>query len=308
MSATCAWNTGEVLCHNYINKVPRSVTVKFPKVATTKHSIPVTNIHERPLKEEVGNKMAVCTSTVSHLTARDRGFLLQSFHMKFEMGANKIFIYGGYQNSPEIDELLSQLTGPSVQMIDWVVPEVIRNRTCARPLQYLDCQYRNMYLYKYLAVIDLDEFVYPMATGMNTVAMLDDMSKRNLNQAASFLFYHYQSCYGNETSEGLQLRRWGQRSTLHVSIWGPTYTFKCIHRPELVTYIGFPKFVELLYDTWPVVVSPYEGNVYYFHRPCAATESKPIENQPVEMRQRDDVIMMHLNRTRKYLASNEKPF
>ena len=228
----------------------------------------------------------------------------------------------GLENDPEIDELLSQLTGSSVQMMDWVLPDVIQPgiylngkkgvKNCARynaqPLQYLDCQYRNMDIYKYLAVIDLDEFVFPMATSMNTVAMLDNISERNLNQAASFLFYFYQSCYGNETSKGLQLRNWGQRSTLYVNIWGPTDTFKCIHRPEFITHIGIHRYRELLHDTWPVIVSPYEGNLYHFQRQCTPAESKPMENQPIEMRQRDDVIMLHLNQTRKRLASKEKRF
>ena len=302
--------------------MPHSVTVKLDKAVTTNHSIHVTNIHARPRKLAADNKMAVCTSTIFNLTAEDKGFLLQSLNMKFAMGVNKIVIYGSYQNAPEIDELLVQLAGPSIQMMDWILPDVIQSgiylnaekdmNNCARynaqPLQYLDCQYRNMYLYKYLAVIDLDEFVYPMATTMNTVAMLDDISERNLNQSASFLFYHYQSCYGNETSQGLQLRNWGQRPTLFVNIWGPSYTFKYIHRPELVTYIGIHRFRDLLDDTWPVVVSPYEGNLYHFHRQCTAAESKPLENQPIEIHQRDDVIMFHLNQTRKYLASNEKQF
>ena len=183
-----------VTCKNPINKIPESVIVKMRSV-TTNHSIPVTNIHAQQLKQGVEHKMAVCTSTIFNLTAKDKGFLLQSLNMKFAMGANKIFIYGSLQNAPEIDELLSQLAGSSVQMMDWILPDVIQPgiylnaekdmNNCARynaqPLQYWDCQYRNMYLYKYLAVIDLDEFVYPMATTMNTVAMLDDMSKRKKN-------------------------------------------------------------------------------------------------------------------------------
>ena len=106
-----------VTCENPINRIPESVTVKMRSV-TTNHSIPVTNIHARPMKQGVGNKMAVCTSTIFHLKAKDKGFLLQSLDMKFAMGANKIFIYGSLQNAPEIDELLSQLAGPSIQMMD----------------------------------------------------------------------------------------------------------------------------------------------------------------------------------------------
>ena len=303
--------------------MPHSTTIKILKETTTNHSIPIINVHAQQAARQPNDQsnMAICLK--STFNQSDVGFLLQALDMKFSMGVDKIFTFSGYSNSEEVQEVLANLSGSSVRVFDWVLPSVINEEdtggndvtyraNCTKmqgqPLQTLDCQYRNMYLYKYLAVIDLDEFVYPMATTMNTVAMLDDISERNLNQSASFLFYHYQSCYGNETSQGLQLRNWGQRSTLFVNIWGPSYTFKCIHRPELVTYIGIHRFRDLLDDTWPVVVSPYEGNLYHFHRQCTAAESKPLENQPIEIHQRDDVIMFHLNQTRKHLASNEKQF
>ena len=302
-----------VTCKNPINKIPESVTVKMRSV-TTNHSIPITNIHAQQLKQEVENKMAVCTSTIYHLTAKDKGFLLQSLNMKFAMGANKIFIYGSLQNNPEIDELLSQLAGPSIQMMDWILPDVIQPgiylnaekdmNNCARynaqPLQYWDCQYRNMYLYKYLAVIDLDEFVYPMATTMNTVAMLDDMSKRKKNQVASFMFYQYQSCYVHKVFHGVQLRQWGRRAFLRTSPW---VTIKSIHKPEMVTYIQVHIPRDPLNQTYSLFVSPLEGNLFHFRQKCSTSELEELKEMSPESRARDDVINMYFNRTVNILKS-----
>ena len=132
-------------------------------------------------------------ATVFGRKASDKGFILQSLHMKFSMGANTIFIYGSYGNDPEIHDLLLNLNSSSIQFIDYVLPEAINQghfyyatpdvknctRNYAHPLQYLDCQYRNMYLYRYLAGIDLDEFIYSNSTDTNTVKMLDDLRRKS---------------------------------------------------------------------------------------------------------------------------------
>ena len=184
----------------------------------------MTNIHREKerrkwLRDIQDDDMAVCMSTVFGLNDIDKGFLLQSLDMKFSMGADKVFIYGSHDNAPEVQELMGGLTGLTVEVLDWVLPDVIEpgvylnavngmnncSRYNAQPLQYLDCHYRNMYKYRYLAVMDLDEFIFPMATSTDTVTMLDAISARNDHQVASFMFFFYQSCYFNEMYRGLQV-------------------------------------------------------------------------------------------------------
>ena len=318
---TCVWNTGEVLCQNLVGKVPYDVTIQVP--GAFDHRIPVTNIHKEKekrkfLRDIQDDDMAVCMSTVFGLDEIDKGLLLQSLDMKFSMGADKVFIYGSYDNAPEVQELIDGLTGPSVQVLDWVLPDVITpgiyhnavkgKKNCSRynaqPLQYLDCQYRNMYKYRYLAVIDLDEFIFPMETSIDSVAMLDDISARNNHQVATFMFFFYESCFYNEMFEGLQLRRWAHRAYLHTSIWVP-YTFKCIHRPELVTYIRIHRYKGLLDGMFSTIVSPSEGNLYHFHRKCYSAE-QPIKLPQIGLHPRDDVIDLYLNRTDKHLELNPR--
>ena len=312
----CIWRTGVVLCTNPVDHVPHSTTIKILKETTTNHSIPVINVHAQQAARQPNNQsnMAICLK--SAFNQSDVGFLLQALDMKFSMGVDKIFTFSGYSNSAEVQEVLANLSGSSVQVFDWVLPSVINEEdtggndvtyraNCTKmqgqPLQTLDCQYRNMYLYKYLAVIDLDEFVYPMATTMNTVAMLDNINERNKNQVAQFVFFAYQSCYDYESVHGLRLRHWGHRGKVYSHLWD-WYKFKSIVRPELVTYTRTHTCWGLLNRTFTQFISPTEGNLYHYRNKCSTAKSNTLINLTSEIRRRNEVLSFHCNQTRTNFA------
>ena len=170
-----------------------------------------------------------------------------------------------------------------------------------QPLQTIDCQYRNMYLYKYIAVIDLDEFVYPMASNMNTVAMLDDIGERNKNQVSQFVFLAYQSCYDYEDLQGFRLRRWGNRGKLYGHLWD-WYKFKSILRPELVTHARTHTCRALLNGTFTQIISPVEGNFYHYRNECSPEELNSHMNFTSEIRRRHEVLSFYYNQTKTNFA------
>ena len=90
----------------------------------TNHRVPVSNIHTQ-LGKQKKKDLGICISNVFNLTAKDKGFILQSLDMKFAMGANTIFIYGTHGNANEIQELLSRLNSSSVRMVDYILPDGI---------------------------------------------------------------------------------------------------------------------------------------------------------------------------------------
>ena len=285
----------------------------------TSHRIPVSNIHTHLGKQEKKN-LGICISNVFNLKSKDKGFFLQSLDMKFSMGANTIFIYGTYGNSHEIQELLSRLNGPSIRIIDFVLPDGIEpgfdyvyeknvingSRYNGQTLQYIDCQYRNMYLYKYLAVIDIDEFIYPMETSINTVALLDNISTKNNHQVAFFVFFNYQGCYDCEEFQGFQLRRFGLKpATLFGELWGKSkFKFKTIHRPELVTYFRTHNCFEPVNGSFGLTVNPSEAIVYHFRNrsKCSAGRRRQEHNSTSQKGHRHDVINGYFERYKKHLA------
>ena len=314
------WRTGAVTCENRRNKVPHSITIKIHNQTMTSHRVPVSNIHTQLGKKEKRD-LGICVSNVFNLKSKEKGYVLQSLDMKFAMGANTIFIYGTYGNVHEIEELFSRLNGSSVRMIDFVLPDVMKpgfhyiternpingSRYNGQSLQYVDCQYRNMYLYKYLAVIDLDEFVYPMETSTNTVSLLDNISEKNNHQVAFFVFFNYQSCYHWNVFQGFQLRRWGLDATLHGELWiNSKFKFKTIHRPEFVTNCRTHNCFGPINGTFGLTVSPTQAIVYHFRKKCSAGNNHSQNNFTSEIYHRHDVINDYFEGHKKHLALKGK--
>ena len=314
------WRVGAITCENQGNKVPYSITITIQNQTMTSHRVPVSNIHTQLGKEEKKD-LGICVSNVFNFKTKEKGYVLQSLDMKFAMGANTIFIYGTLGNAHEIEELFSRLNGSSVQIIDFVLPDEIEpgfhyfaerntkngSRYNGQSLQYADCQYRNMYLYKYLAVIDLDEFVYPMATTMDTVAMLDNISAENNHQVAFFVFFNYQSCYDLDLFQDFQLRRWGLKATLVGELFvNSKFKFKTIHRPELATYVLTHNCFGSINGTFGLTVSPTQGIVYHFRKKCSAGNNHPQNNFTSEIYHRHNVINDYFEGHKKHLTLKRK--
>ena len=312
------WRVGAVICKNRGKKVPDWVTIEIQNQTMTNHRVPVSNIHTQ-LGKQKKQDLGICISNVFKFEPKDKGFILQSLDMKFAMGANTIFIYGTSGSAREIQELLSRLNSSSVRMMDYNLPDEIGpgfdirgerkegskqlSRYNGQTLQFIDCQYRNMYLYKYLAVIDLDEFMYPMDPSMNTVALLDKISAKNNHQVAYFTFFDYKSCYTYDGFQGLKLRRWGFDGKMFGELWGGNkFKFKTIHRPEFVVYCRTHNCWEPIKGTFGLTVSPTQAVVYHFRNQCPTENKYPQNNWTSEIRHRHDVINDYLRGLKKHLA------
>ena len=72
------------------------------------------------------------------------------------------------------------------------------------PASITDCQWRNMYKYKYTLVLDIDEIIVPKAT-RNYSAMLQNVNKvKSLTRVKSYTFrniYFWVGCEKNRTRE-----------------------------------------------------------------------------------------------------------
>ena len=271
--------------------------------------------------------MAVCVKSMYNQT--DVGSLFQAMSMHRAMGAEKVYTYTPYSTSPEVQKAFSDLAGSFVHVFDWALPSFIPlndeahipgntklnyKSNCTflqgQTLQLLDCHYRNIYLYKYLAVIDRDEFAFPMATNTDTVAMLDKISERNHHQVSSFVFFAYQSCFDYEAFQGVRLRRWGRRGKLYSQLWS-LYRYKSIHRPELVTFARIHRGEGHLHDAFPVLVSPVEGVLYHYRKYNESVKCVPWgpgeENiRASHLHHRDLIINYHYERTKQELAAKTK--
>ena len=290
--------------------IPYSVILNIENVSTVQHSIPVDNIHAR-LENREQRDMGLCLSTVFGLKSSDMGFLLQSLHMKFSMGVQTIFIYGTHGNDPQINEVLVKLNSSSVQLMNYVFPDVITpgsymsrpemkkvNFRCTRynaqRLQYLDCQYRNMYLYRYLALIDLDEFIYPAGASGNLTGLLDQIIQDSRRNFASLYFPYFMSCYTEETVKGLKLRKWQQGI-----FKGPKIRYKSIIKPELVEHFSVHKANGPIKAARGCEVDSSRVVLYHMRENCPG---KPLDGAKPETPRPDDIFQLHYNATKQKIV------
>ena len=122
----------------------------------------------------------------------DPQLLIDWIELNLALGAEIITVY--FQSLPEsfYDILIPYVNASIVEVLDWNINAVLSGFTVAWGQTGLinECIYRNLYRVKYLALIDIDEFIIPQEKRYVKITDLLPVLERSSPKAASYVFFH----------------------------------------------------------------------------------------------------------------------
>ena len=248
------------------NKVPVSVSIVEKVCDTASNNLRV--IYNKMAEGQQHKKsFAVCVKGLA-FTNEDRSVrLIEWFELLRLVGADKIFLYNlgvhpniskvlnYYETKGYIDVRPISLPGgqPNIQPLQQLYLQyVLYNQLFTEMIHYNDCLYRNMYLYDYIALLDIDEVILPIAQGNWSVLMeqlhkLDNEGQkkntasyvfRNVYFLTDFLEAHRKSgtmAPGlNDIPDYMHMLQHVYRSTNHSN---PMQYVKCFQNPKEVAIV-----------------------------------------------------------------------
>ncbi|XP_013103202.2 uncharacterized protein LOC106084205 [Stomoxys calcitrans] len=163
---------------------------------------------------------------------------------------------------------------------------------------YNDCLYRNMYLYKYVAVIDVDEILMPLGKYSNWSQLMEygeKITNPNCKHFASYCFrciyfpqYAEKPVYSKDIPPYFYMMQHVHRVKEHIR---PQWATKCLHNTERViaTHNHFP--IQWIWDVCPSFSfeSADAQLQHYREPPLKDTLDDPVVDTSL-WRFKDDVI------------------
>lgn len=232
-------------------------------------------VYYRPLKENEEKKgFAVCVKGLDYPYVDISHRIVEYIETMRSLGADKVLMYN-LQVHPNTTKVLKyyEQTGfleyrPMSLSIevgnlhDYRHIEMAQNGfsyILHEVIPYNDCLYRNMYLYNYVAVIDIDEIPMPVGDFTNWYDLMEfgeTVSDENCKRFASFCFrciyfprYPEKPRFSQEFPEYFYMMQHVYRVKEHIR---PEWATKCLHNTDRViaTHNHFP-----MHWTWDVCPS-----------------------------------------------------
>lgn len=241
----------------YRQLVPESVSLveKPCDMAVTNLRV----IHNKP-ENGVKGEFAVCVKGLDFLNEDLSVRMVEWIETLHYLGAEKIFLYelevhpnitkvlNYYQEKGLVD--VTPLTLPGYQpnipgLIHMYFKSKITNKRQNELIPYNDCLYKNMYRYRYIAVLDIDEVIMPKGNNMYWKDLMDGvlnkaLAIKNVERASYNVrnVYFFDSITSNpghshfkDIPQYMHMFQHVYRAKNHTK---PGAYIKCFHNPERV--------------------------------------------------------------------------
>ncbi|XP_076363256.1 beta-1,4-galactosyltransferase galt-1-like [Tachypleus tridentatus] len=261
------------ICHWPRNKPPPiliSLRHNPTSVESTKLSV---HIGRQNNFSETENNMAVCARPF--FGPFNNTLALAEFIAVYIILGVHHFTFYNYQISNETQIFISSLQeqGFQIELLPWSLPHSVIKKTWAygQLASIQDCIYRNMFDYKYVALVDIDEFIFPRShqTLQEMIMSMPVKTWSNLVFRNSFFCnQHPDDIRYPDIDIPLKTLK---RVIREKTIWSPYARSKLIVRPSKITTCGI-HFVWKHLKAWnSLVVSP-QVSILHHYRPNLCTK------------------------------------
>ncbi|KAA0186796.1 hypothetical protein HAZT_HAZT008591 [Hyalella azteca] len=238
--------------------VPESVSlVEQPCDMAVTNLRVINNVPENGKKGE----FAVCVKGLDFLNEDLSVRLVEWFETLRHLGAEKIFLYE-LEVHPNITKVLNYykelglvdvtpITLPGYQpnikgLIHMYLKNKLTNKRQNELIPYNDCLYKNMYRYKYIAVLDIDEVIMPKGNNMLWKDLMDNVLAKALKvKKVERASYNVRNVYFFDTPQSSdvshvhfkdipQYMHMFQHVYRAKNYTKPGAYIKCFHNPERV--------------------------------------------------------------------------
>lgn len=288
-------------------QVPLSVSVVENVCDTATNNLKV-RYNKLPEGETKKQNFAVCVKGLDFPTEDLSVRLIEWFELLHLLGANKIFLYNlevhpnvtkvlnYYEEKGYVDVTPISLPGyqPNMQILQHLyLKSKTNNKRQNELIPYNDCLYRNMYQYEYIALLDIDEVIMPIAED-NWADLMKNVKKlalkvknedrasynfRNVYFLDEMLEAHAKSGslpYGlKDIPDYMHMARHIYRSANYTK---PGQYVKCFHNPEkaLILHNHFPLgCLGGICTSYPV--DPSVAHLQHYRSDCVSTLKKSCE-------------------------------
>jgi len=288
-------------------QVPLSVSVVENVCDTATNNLRVI-YNKLPEGKTKKHNFAVCVKGLDFPTEDLSVRLIEWFELLHLLGANKIFLYNlevhpnvtkvldYYENKGYVDVTPISLPGyqPNMQILQHLyLKSKTNNKRQNELIPYNDCLYRNMYQYEYIALLDIDEVIMPIAED-NWSDLMKKVKKLALKvkneDRASYNFrnvYFLDEMLEAHTKSGslpfglkdipeyMHMARHVYRSANYTK---PGQYVKCFHNPEkaLILHNHFPLgCLGGICTSYPV--DPSVAHLQHYRRDCVSTLKKSCD-------------------------------
>lgn len=238
----------------YHGMVPASVSIVEQKCDTAKNNLRV--IYNRP-SDDHKKGFAVCVKGLDFLYEDLSVRLVEWIELLHLLGADKIYFYK-FNVHPNISKVLEHyetngmievtpLTLPGGQPNDpglqhWFLKQKTTNKRQNEIIPYNDCLYRNLYLYDFIALLDIDEVIMPkndlswkdlMKRTLDEIRDTKRSSYPSYNVRNVYFLDEHQHEYGfyKDIPKYLHMLQHVHRAKNYTK---PNQYVKCFHNTELV--------------------------------------------------------------------------
>ncbi|KAA0185023.1 hypothetical protein HAZT_HAZT000208 [Hyalella azteca] len=301
----------------YRHLVPESVSlVENPCDMAVINLRVINNVPENGEKKE----FAVCVKGLDYLNADLSVRLVEWFEILHHLGADKIFLYE-FEVHPNITKVLNYykkrgmvevtpITLPAYQpnikgLRHIYVKKKVTNKRQNELIPYNDCLYKNMYRYKYITLLDIDEVIMPKGVNMLWKDLVENVSKKvPKGEKLKRSSYVIRNVYFFDT-----LHTSDKNPTLFDEIPRYMHIFQHVHRAMNHTKPGYyikafhnPQRVMTLHNHYPLAciggscspfsISTEDAQLQHYRGDCVADLKKSCDyfkNYTV----RDETIWRH---------------
>ena len=288
-------------------QVPLSVSVVENVCDTATNNLKV-RYNKLPEGETKKQNFAVCVKGLDFPTEDLSVRLIEWFELLHLLGANKIFLYNlevhpnvtkvlnYYEEKGFVDVTPISLPGyqPNMQILQHLyLKSNMNNKRQNELIPYNDCLYRNMYQYEYIALLDIDEVIMPIAED-NWADLMKNVKKlalkvKNEDRAS----YNFRNVYfldemleahskSSSLSYGLKdipdYMHMAQHIYRSANYTKPGQYVKCFHNPEkaLILHNHFPLgCLGGICTSYPV--DPSVAHLQHYRSDCVSTLKKSCE-------------------------------
>lgn len=233
---------------NYQDKVPGSVSLVEGECDLAKNNLRVIY---NPAEEK--KDFAVCVKGLDFLHEDISVRLVEWIELNQILGADKIFIYN-LEVHPNVTKVLDYyerkgivqvipitLPGPQPNMLGFqhLYLLLTDRQTQNELITYNDCLYKNMYKYKYLAVVDTDEVLMPRGDYQSWRELMDVVLEKADLPDKGHNCYSFRNCYVFDDQP--------KECAVREDVPGFLHMLTHLHRTENYTSPG--AYVKCFHDT-----------------------------------------------------------
>ncbi|GAB6033633.1 hypothetical protein CHUAL_013692 [Chamberlinius hualienensis] len=259
-----------------------------------KHKKPTTNLKVNYLDNGDKKDFVVCVKGMD-FPAEDLSWrLLEWVHLLKLIGADKIFFYE-FEVHPNVAAVLNYMEAnqmaevipltlpghqPNLQELRSIyLKKMIGRKRLNEIIPYNDCLYRNLYLYKYVVLLDIDEVIMPTSTSswkalMEQIQSIVELNKPKDYKAASYNVrnvYFFSDLHDAKAEEGIPEHLYMIRHVVRSSEFSKKGRYvKCFHDVSQVKALHnhYPLFCLPGFSCATFDISPLMAQLQHYRFNC----------------------------------------